>query len=101
MSRKGNCWNTLIESLWGSLKVGRLYGVRFETCRQAMDEVIDWLNYYNHRRPHSTLGLISPMKFEYQWFVAQLEKSHNKHVKMYGLPGQGHFYKALLLGSSS
>lgn len=50
MSRKGNCWdNAPIESLWGSLKVGGLYGMRFETRRQAMDEVIDWLNYYNHR----------------------------------------------------
>lgn len=30
-----------MESLWGSLKVGKLYGMRFETRRQAMDEVID------------------------------------------------------------
>lgn len=28
--------------LWGSLKVGRLYGMRIETQRQAMDEAIDW-----------------------------------------------------------
>jgi len=57
MSRKGNCWdNAPIESLWGSLKVGRLYGMRFETRRQAMDEVIDWLLFYNHSRLHSTLG---------------------------------------------
>lgn len=75
MSRKGNCWdNAPIESLWGSLKVGRLYGMRFETRRQAMDEVIDWLNYYNHRRLHSTLNYISPMKFEQNWLVAQLGK---------------------------
>ena len=46
MSRTGNCWdNAPIESLWGSLKVGRLYGMQFETRLQAMDEVIDWLNY--------------------------------------------------------
>ena len=76
MSRKANCWdNAPIESLWGSLKVGRLYGIRFETRRQAMDEVIDWLNYYNHRRPHSTLNYISPMKFEQNWLVAQLKKT--------------------------
>jgi len=74
MSRKGNCWdNAPTESLWGSLKVGRLYGMRFETRRQAMDEVIDWLMYYNHRRLHSTLGYISPMQFEQNWFVAQLK----------------------------
>lgn len=76
MSRKGDCWdNAPIESLWGSLKVGRLHGMRFETRRQAMDEVIDWINYYNHRRLHSTLNYISPMKFEQNWLVAQLEKT--------------------------
>ena len=62
-------------SLWGSLKVGRLYGMRFGTRHQAMDEVIDWLNYYNHRRLHSTLNYISPMKFEQNWLVAQLKKT--------------------------
>ena len=76
MSRKGNCWdNAPTESLWGSLKVGRLYGMRFETQRQAMDEVIDWLMYYNHSRLHSTLGYISPMQFEKNWFAAQLKKA--------------------------
>ena len=74
MSRKGNCWdNAPTESLWGSSKVGRLYGKRFETRRQAIDEVIDWLTFYNHRRLHSTLGYISPMQFEKNWFAAQLK----------------------------
>ena len=76
MSRKGNCWdNAPTESLWGSLKAGRLYGMRFETRRQVMDEVIDWLTYYNHRRLHSTLDYISPMQFEQNWFAAQLKKA--------------------------
>ena len=76
MSGKGNCWdNAPTESLWGSLKVGRLYGMRFETRRQAMDEVMDWLTYYNHRRLYSTLGYISPMQFEKSWFAAQLKKT--------------------------
>lgn len=74
MSRKGNCWdNAPTESLWGSLKVGRLYGMRFETRRQAMDEVIDWLTYYNHKRLHPTPGYISPMQFGQNWFAAQLK----------------------------
>ena len=91
MSRKANCWdNAPIKSLWGSLKVGRLHGMRFETRRQAMDEVIDWFNYYNCRRLHSTLGYISPMKFEQNWLAAQVKKSHDKRVKMYELSGQGH-----------
>ena len=76
MSRKGDCWdNAPTESLWGSLKVGRLYGKRFGTQRQAMDEVIDWLNFYNHRRLHSTLGYVSPMRFEENWHAGQSKKS--------------------------
>jgi len=78
MSRKGNCWadlgfshNAPTESLWGRLKVGRLYGRRFATKRAAMDEVIDWLTFYNHKRLHSTLGYVSPMTFEQRWIAAQ------------------------------
>jgi transposase InsO family protein len=75
MSRKGNCWdNAPTESLWGSLKVARIHGRRFETRRQAMDEVIDWLSFYNHRRLHSKLGYVSPMQFERAWLAAQQQK---------------------------
>ena len=72
MSRKGNGWdNAVTESLWGSLKVARLHGRRFETRRQAMDEVIDWLSFYNYRRLHSRLGYVSPMQYERAWHAAQ------------------------------
>lgn len=65
MSRKGDCWdNAVTETLFGSLKVERLHGMRFETRREAKDEVMDWLQFYNHRRLHSTLGYLSPMNFE-------------------------------------
>jgi transposase InsO family protein len=76
MSRKGNCWdNAPTESLWGRLKVGRLYGQTVATRRDAMDEVIDWLTFYNHSRLHSTLGYVSPMKFEERWTAAQQLKA--------------------------
>jgi transposase InsO family protein len=76
MSRRGNCWdNAPTESLWGSLKVGRLHGRKFETRRQAMDEVIDWLTFYNHSRIHSTLGYISPMQYEKNWLAQQLQNA--------------------------
>ena len=76
MSRKGNCWdNAVTESLWGSLKVGRLHGRHFATRREAMDEVIDWLSFYNHRRLHSTLGYVSPMQFERAWHAAQQKRA--------------------------
>ena len=82
MSRKGDCWelasrrhlhavqsshNAPTESLWGSSKVGRLYGRCFATRREAMDEVIDWLTFYNHSRLHSTLNYMGPMQFEARW----------------------------------
>ena len=76
MSRRGDCWdNAPTESLWGSLKVGRLHGMKFATRRAAMDEVIDWLTFYNHRRLHSTLGYVSPMQFERAWLAAQTRQA--------------------------
>jgi transposase InsO family protein len=68
MSRKGNCWdNAVTETLFGSLKVERLHDQRFETRRQAKDQIIDWLTFYNRKRPYSTLGYKSPMAFEENW----------------------------------
>lgn len=65
MSRKGDCWdNVVTETLFGSLKVERLQGMRFTTRRSAKDEVMDWLTSYNARRLHSTLGYLSPMAIE-------------------------------------
>jgi hypothetical protein len=76
MSRKGNCWdNAPTESLWGRLKVGRLYGKTFATQRDAMDEIIDRLTFYNHRRLHSSLDYVSPVEFEKAWHAAQQDKA--------------------------
>ena len=74
MSRKGNCWdNACSESLFGSLKVERLHGQRFETIREAKDEVIAWLLWYNRTRMHSTLNYVSPVQFEQDWMEATVK----------------------------
>jgi len=71
MSRKGNCWdNACAETLFGSLKVERLHGERFETIREAKDATIEWLLWYNGKRMHSTLGYRSPTEFEREWTEA-------------------------------
>ena len=76
MSGKGDCWdNAPTESLWSRLKVGRLHGKKFSTRRHAMDEVVDCLTIYNHSRIHSSLGYVSPMKFEQNWRTAQHDKA--------------------------
>jgi transposase InsO family protein len=68
MSRKGNCWdNSPSEALFASLKVERLHGQRFETIREAKDETLAWLLWYNQSRMHSTLNYVSPNQFEQQW----------------------------------
>src|ERR1035438_9599029 len=68
VSRKGNCWdNACSETLFGSLKVERLHGQRFETIREAKDEVLAWLLWYNRTRMHSTLNYVSPVQFEQDW----------------------------------
>jgi putative transposase len=53
--------------LFSSLKVERLYGQRFQTIREAKDEVMAWLLWYNRTRVHSTLNYVSPMLFEQDW----------------------------------
>ena len=76
MSRKGDCWdNAVTETLFGSLKVERLHGMRFDTRRAAKDEVMDWLQFYNHRRLHSTLGYSSPMAFEQKCLAGQISSA--------------------------
>ncbi len=76
MSRKGNCWdNAPTESFWGRLKTASLYGRKFATRQEAMDAVLDWMAFYNHRRLHSTLGYLSPMQYEERWHAAQRKKA--------------------------
>ena len=72
MSRKGDCWdNAPTESLWARMKVARVHGVKFATHQQAINEVMDWLHFYNQKRLHSTLGYVSPMQFEAAWHADQ------------------------------
>ena len=74
MSRRGDCWdNAVTETLFGSLKVERLHGMRFGTRRAAKDEVMDWLQFYNHRRLHSTLGYLSPRNFEKEQAIRKMQ----------------------------
>ena len=78
MSRRGNCWdNACSETLFGSLKVERLYGQRFKTRRAAKDETIAWLLWYSWARLHSTLAYISPVQFEQNWLVTQPKQANS------------------------
>jgi putative transposase len=48
MGRKGNCRdNACAETVFGSLKVERLAGQCFTTRREAQDEALAWIRWYN------------------------------------------------------
>ena len=76
MSRKRDCWDDAsTASLWGRQKVGRLHGRKFATRLQAMDDVIDWMADYNHKRLYSILGCVSPRQCAECWVAAPLNKA--------------------------
>jgi transposase InsO family protein len=66
MSRKGNCYdNAAMESFWHSLKVEWLFDFEFETRREAVTEIREYIDcFYNRERRHSSLGYVSPIEFE-------------------------------------
>lgn len=71
MSRKANCWdNAVAESFFHSLKVEAVYGENFKTRKDARIAIFDWLEgFYNNKRRHSTLGYVSPRRFEENYFL--------------------------------
>ncbi|MAF66832.1 MAG: IS3 family transposase [Planctomycetes bacterium] len=66
MSRRGNCWdNAVAESFFGTFKNELIYRRPWldrESVRDAISEYIEV--FYNRIRRHSTIGNISPAKFE-------------------------------------
>jgi transposase InsO family protein len=66
MSRKGNCWdNAPAESFFSTLKT-ELVGDRvFPSRAVARTEVFEYVEaFYNRTRRHSSLGYVSPAKYE-------------------------------------
>jgi transposase InsO family protein len=66
MSRKGNCIdNAVAESFFSSLKAELVVGACFATRDAATRAVTHYIDrFYNHDRLHSTLGYVSPQRFE-------------------------------------
>ena len=65
MSRKGDCWdNAVSESFFATLKAELVADAKWESKSQAKREVIEYLNWYNFDRRHSTLGYLSPAEYE-------------------------------------
>ena len=62
MDGKG-CWrdNVFVERLWKSFKYEEVYMNAYETMGAARSGIGRYLEFYNSRRPHSTLTAVRPM----------------------------------------
>lgn len=68
VGRTGVCWdNSVAESAWSSLKRELVSRYRFGTRAEARRAIFAWINRYNSRRRHSTLGYIAPITWEQQY----------------------------------
>ena len=66
MSRRGDCYdNAVMESFFHTLKVECVYQARYATRKEARRDVFEYIEgFYNTWRLHSSLGYLSPMRFE-------------------------------------
>lgn len=65
MSRKGNCWdNAVAESFFATLKTELVADAKWETRSAAKREVAEYIEWYNHKRRHQTLGYLPPARYE-------------------------------------
>ena len=67
MSRRGSCWdNAAMESFFKTLKVERVYQLRYDTRADARLDIVDWIEgFYNRRRMHSSIGYQTPVDAEF------------------------------------
>ena len=68
MSRRGNCYdNACQESFFASLKKERIRNRVYRTRNEAMADIFDYLeHFYNRKRRHSSIGMMSPVAYEEQ-----------------------------------
>ena len=64
MSRAGDCYdNTFMESCFGTIKT-ELEMTAYDSIQTAIQEIREYINYYNVIRRHSALDYLSPTRFE-------------------------------------
>ena len=64
MSRKGNCMdNGAMENFFSRLKVEMFYGEKFESVNAFIDELKNYIHYYNNERISTKLKGMSPVVY--------------------------------------
>lgn len=71
MSRKGNCLdNSVMESFFGLLKSELLYLQNFDSVEDFLEQLVEYIDYYNHRRIKGKLKGMSPVDYRVHSSVA-------------------------------
>lgn len=60
------------ESLWSTFKHEYYYRHTFAAASELVAAVDRWMHFYNTRRRHSTIGMLSPVVFEQSQYPALL-----------------------------
>lgn len=76
VGRTGVCWdNSVAEAAWSSLKRELVHRYSFPDRATARRAIFAWINRYNTRRRHSTLGYIPPIEWEDQYRQPQADEA--------------------------
>ena len=61
MDGRGRCFdNIFVERLWRTVKQEEIYLNEYQDVWQAEDRLRKYFEFYNHRRPHQSLGYLTP-----------------------------------------
>ena len=58
--------NICIERFWRSAKCERIYLNEYNSLKELKTDVKDYINFYNHKRFHQTLGYKKPMNIYFE-----------------------------------
>jgi len=74
MSGKGNCFdNAPMESFWGTLKQELVYQHHYESRREAIQDITEYIEiFYNRQRRQARLGYLSPAVYEKKFYAGRL-----------------------------
>ena len=72
MSAKGDCWdNAVAESFFHSLKTEWTQHRTYTTKKEAMEDIAEYMTFYNRTRLHSYNNYCSPLEMEMRWWQNQ------------------------------
>jgi putative transposase len=81
MSRKSTPYdNACVESFFASLKKEYIYRFVFRTKSEAIAAIDFYIQFYNKKRIHSTLGYVSPIEYEKAYEKAQHQEAINRLI---------------------